>query len=130
MPEASILVVDDLPAWRARVQSILRARPEWEPIYEACDGLQAVEMANELSPDIVLLDIGMPRLNGIEAARQIRLAGLRSKIIFLTQENDADIRETALSTGAEAYLLKVNVGRQLLPAIEAALRNGHLEPAH
>jgi len=87
-------------------------------------------MANELSPDIVLLDIGMPRLNEIEAARQIRLAGLRSKIIFLTQENDADIRETALSTGAEAYLLKVNVGRQLLPAIEAALRNGHLEPAH
>jgi DNA-binding NarL/FixJ family response regulator len=78
-------------------------------------------MTRELLPDIVVLDIGMPALNGIEAAKRIRQDSPTSKIIFLTQNNDEDIRLEALATGAEAYLLKANAGSEFLPSVEAAL---------
>ena len=100
-------------------------RSEWQVICEVCDGLQAVEKAAELRPDIVLLDIGMPTLNGIEAAKRIRQGSPGSRIIFVTQDNDEDVRMAALATGAEAYLVKANAGSELLPAIDAALGNGH-----
>src|SRR6516162_3924544 len=87
-------------------------RSEWQVICEVCDGLQAVEKAAELRPDVVLLDIGMPTLNGIEAAKRIRQGSPGSRIIFV-------------ATGAEAYLVKANAGSELLPAIDAALGNGH-----
>src|SRR5215469_13577364 len=122
---ANILVADDVLDWRVRIRSILQRRPEWLVTCEACDGLQAVEKATELCPDIVLLHIGMPILNGIEAAKRIRQASPTSRIIFVTQDNDVDVRLSALATGAQAYLLKANAASELLPAIEAALRNGH-----
>lgn len=120
-----ILVVDDFAEWRVRVRSMLQARPEWKVIGEACDGLEAVQRTTELQPDIVLLDIGMPLLNGIEAAKRIRQDSPSSRIIFVTQENDADIRTEALATGAEGYLLKANAMNELLPAVEASSPNGH-----
>jgi DNA-binding NarL/FixJ family response regulator len=104
---------------------MLQARPEWKVIGEACDGLEAVQRTTELQPDIVLLDIGMPILNGIEAAKRIRQDSPSSRIIFVTQENDADIRSEALATGAERYLLKANAMEELLPAVEASSVNGH-----
>ena len=119
----SILVADDFVLWRDIVQSLLQARPEWQIIGEACDGLAAVQMTKELLPDIVVLDIGMPVLNGIEAAKRIRHDSPTSKIIFATQNNDTEIKTEALATGAEAYLLKANAGSELLPSIEAALKN-------
>jgi DNA-binding NarL/FixJ family response regulator len=122
---ANILVADDFLDWRVRIRSIMQRRPEWQVICEACDGLQAAEKATELRPDIVLLDIGMPILNGIQAANRIRQGSPTSRIIFLTQDNDEDIRMAALATGAEAYLVKANAASELLPAIDAALRNGH-----
>ena len=90
-----------------------------------CDGLQAVEKATQLRPDIALLDIGMPNLNGIEAAKRIRQASPGSRIIFVTHDGDQEVRMAALATGAEAYLLKANAWSELLPAIDAALGNGH-----
>ena len=120
-----ILVVDDFAEWRGRVRSMLQAQPEWQVIGEACDGLEAVQRTQELHPDIVVLDIGMPNLGGIEAAKRIRRDSPSSRIIFVTQENDADIRSAALATGAEAYLVKANAASELLPAIDAALGNGH-----
>jgi DNA-binding NarL/FixJ family response regulator len=98
---------------------MLETRPEWHVIGEACDGLEAVQRTTELQPDVVLLDIGMPALNGIEAAKRIRQDAPGSRIIFVTQESDAEIRTAALATGAEGYLLKVNAMRELLPAVEA-----------
>ena len=121
----NILVADDMLDWRVRLRSILQRRPEWLVSCEVCDGLQAVEKAIELHPDIVLLDIGMPVLNGIEAAKRIRQACPGSRIIFVTQDNDEDVRMSALATGAQAYLLKANAASELLPAIDAALWNGH-----
>ena len=87
---------------------------------EACNGQQAVQRTAELSPDLVLLDIGMPILNGIEAAKRIRSAFPGTKIIFLTRDHDADVRKAALDTGAGQYVLKANAASELLPAIDAA----------
>lgn len=122
-PPARILLVDDFEPFRRIVSAILQARPEWQIVGEACDGSEAVRMTRELLPDIVVLDIGMPVLNGIEAAKRIRQDSPTSKIIFLTQNNDEDIRLEALATGAEAYLLKANAGSEFLPSIEAALKD-------
>jgi len=122
---ANILVADDFLDWRVRIRSIVQRRPEWQVICEACDGLQAAEKATELRPDIVLLDIGMPILNGIQAAKRIRQGSPTSRIIFVTQDNDEDIRVAALAAGAEAYLVKANAASELLPAIDAALGNGY-----
>jgi len=120
-----VLVADDFLEWRVRIRSIVQQRPEWQVICEVCDGLQAVEKTAELRPDIVLLDVGMPILNGIEAAKRIRHTCRGSRIIFVTQDGDPDVRISALATGANAYVLKANAANELLPAIDAALRNGH-----
>ena len=77
----------------------------------------------QLSPDLVLLDIGMPVLNGLEAAARIRRASSRTKIVFVTQDNDADLWRAALAAGAEGYVLKANAASELLPTITAALLN-------
>ena len=115
-----ILLVDDFEQWRHAVRSILESVPGLEVAGEAANGLEAIEKAATLLPNIVLLDIGMPLLNGIEAAKRIRLSCPEMKIIFLTQEQDQDVRSTALATGAEAYILKSRVGCELLPIIEKA----------
>jgi len=117
-----ILVVDDHQPWRISVRAILKSNPSLLVIAEARDGVEAVEKAGTLRPDLVLLDIGMPRLNGIEAAKKIRRACPESRIIFVTQENDADIQRAALETGASAYLLKSKAFR-LLPTIETVMRS-------
>ena len=127
-PPLRILVADDFAEWRVRIHSILQSNPQLQVIGEACNGLQAVQKAAELLPDIVLLDIGMPILNGIEAAIQIREVSPGTRVIFVTQENDSDIRTAALAAGAEQYLVKANAARELLPAVEAALGDGHYSP--
>jgi len=96
----------------------LQERPGWQIVGQACDGLEAVQRSAELAPDLVILDIGMPFLNGIEAAKQIRQVSPATKIIFLTQDNDADLEKAALALGAEAYVVKSNVASALLPTID------------
>ncbi len=117
-----ILVVDDFAPWRQQVCSMLGARPELRAIVEAADGLEAVQKARALQPDLVLLDIGLPKLNGIEVARQIGKLCPRSKILFISQENSGDVVQGALATGAKGYLLKIDARRELLTAINTILR--------
>ena len=89
----------------AKRRSLLQARPaHGKVIAEASDGLEAVQKSEELKPDLVLLDIGLPKLNGIEAARRIRQLSPNSKIIFLSQVNDSEIVQAGLSTGALGYV--------------------------
>ncbi len=87
----------------------------------ASDGFEAVRKAEELKPDLILLDIGLPNLNGIEVARQVRKLVPRSKIIFLTQEFSADVVQLALSLGADGYVFKINAENDLLAAVEAVI---------
>jgi DNA-binding NarL/FixJ family response regulator len=117
-----VLVVDDFEHWRRQVHSLLQARPAWQVIAEASDGSEAVQKAEELKPDLIVLDVGLPNLSGIEAARQIRQRSPSSKIIFLSQNGDLDVVRAALDTGALGYVLKTDAGRELLPAMDAVLR--------
>jgi DNA-binding NarL/FixJ family response regulator len=117
-----VLVVDDFENWRRQVHSLLQARSAWQVIAEASDGSEAVQKAEELKPDLIVLDVGLPNLSGIEAARQIRQRSPSSKIVFLSQNSDLDVVRAALDTGALGYVLKTDAGRELLPAMDAVLR--------
>jgi DNA-binding NarL/FixJ family response regulator len=118
-----ILITDDYADWRQQVRLLLlKVQPEWQAISESSDGLEAVQKAQDLKPDIILLDIGLPKLNGIEAARRIRQVCPNSKIIFLSQNNDPDVVRAALDTGALGYVHKMDAGRELLLAVDAVLR--------
>jgi DNA-binding NarL/FixJ family response regulator len=119
---SDILVVDDFEPWRRFICSMLENGSELKVICEASDGLEAVRKAEELKPDLIVLDIGLPSLNGIEAARRIRELAPASKILFLSQESSADVVQGALSLGALGYVVKAHAGSELLPAVDAVLR--------
>ena len=116
-----ILIADDFKDWRRQVLLLFQARPEWQVIAEAADGPEAIQKAEELKPDLIVLDIGLPKLNGIEAARRIRQLSPSSKIVFLSQNNDLDVVRAALGT-AQGYVYKTDFRRDFLPAIQAVLR--------
>jgi len=115
-----VLVTDDYERWLRFVSAALAERPELEIIGHASDGFEAVQQAERLRPDLILLDVGLPTLNGIEAARQI-LPKHACKILFLSENRAPDIVEEALFTGAAGYVVKSDANRELLPAIEAVL---------
>ena len=119
-----ILIADDFPDWRKEIRAILSARPEWEILFEACDGLEAFEKAVELRPDVVVLDIGMPVMNGLQAGIKIRELCPAAHIIFVTQTRDHLLMEAAREMGAAGYILKTNVAAELLTVISAASENG------
>ena len=116
-----VLVVEDFAAFRQFICLTLGNSPDFRVIGEASDGLEALQMAVELRPDLILLDIGLPSLNGIEVARQMRSLVPESKVIFLTIESSADMVQEALSVGARGYVVKTMAESELLTAMEAVL---------
>ena len=120
-PIVRVLVVEDYEPFRRFVCSTLGKRPELQVVGEASDGLEALQKAVELRPDLILLDIGLPSLNGIEVARQMRSLVPESKIIFLTQESSSDLVQEALSLGARGYVTKNMVLEDLFAAVETVL---------
>ncbi len=116
-----MLVVEDFLPFRQFICSTLKQKDGLQVVGEVSDGLEAVHKAVELKPDLILLDIGLPTLNGIEAARQIRELAPESKIVFLSQESSPDIIEEALRLGARGYVVKTHAGNELLAAIEAVM---------
>jgi DNA-binding NarL/FixJ family response regulator len=118
-----VLLVDDNEPFRRFVREALGVRPDIQIVGEAIDGLEAVRKAQELEPGLIVLDIGMPGLNGIEAARRIRRLSPQSKILFLSQESSPEVVQEALSLGALGYVTKMNAARDLLIAVDAVLRN-------
>lgn len=116
-----VLVVEDFAPFQRFIASTLGQRRDLQIICEVADGLEAVQRAEELQPDLIILDIGLPALSGIEAARQIRRLAPESKIIFLSQESAAEIMQEALSLGALGYVVKTRAGSDLLPAVEAVI---------
>ena len=117
-----LLVVEDSEPFRKFICSTLGKRSELQIVGEATDGLDAVQKAEELQPDLILLDIGLPSLNGIEVARQIRKVSPKSKILFVSQESSADVVQGALGTGAQGYVVKSDARRELLEGVNAVLR--------
>jgi DNA-binding NarL/FixJ family response regulator len=117
-----VLVVDDVEDWRRFISSMLRAEPSFEVVCEVSDGLQAVQIAETLKPNIILLDIGLPGLDGIKAGELILKLAPETKIIFVSQEFDADIVRAALQLGAWGYVLKSDAARELVPAMHSAVR--------
>ena len=123
MASFRVLVVDDFEPFRRFICRTLRKREDLHVICEVSDGLKAVQKAQELKPDLILLDIGLPMLNGIEAARQIRELTPESKIIFVSNESSPDLVHEALTLGGVGYILKTMAGNDLLAAVEA-VRHG------
>ena len=116
------LVVEDSEHFRNFIYSTLTKRRELQVVDQVSDGLQAVRRAEELQPDLIVLDIGLPSLNGIEAARQIRRLSPKSRILFLSQESSVDVVREALGTGASGYVYKPDAGSELVEAVRAVLR--------
>jgi DNA-binding NarL/FixJ family response regulator len=111
--------VDDHEIVRKGLKSVLEARKDWEIIGEATTGREAVEMVEELKPDVVVMDISMPELNGLEAVRQIVKIAPRTEVLVLTMHESEDLVREVLEAGARGYLLKSDASRQLISAVEA-----------
>ena len=124
MPALRTLVVDDHEDLRKVLRSMLQEKTECVVIGEASDGLQAIEQAKELQPDLILLDLSLPKLNGMEAARQIRRLSPHSKIVFLSQDSSFEFVQEALRLGAAAYLLKSDATE--LPVVVDAVLQGEV----
>lgn len=118
-----VLVVDDHESWRRFALRMIQGLPNSEVVGEASDGLQAIRLAQQLQPDLIVLDIGLPRLNGIEAAGQIRQLCPSTKILFMTENRSAEIAKEALCTGGLGYVVKSAAANELFPALRAALHS-------
>jgi len=114
-----ILIADDHEVARRGIRSLLESHPGWEVCAEAKDGRDAVELATSTKPDLVLLDIGMPNLNGLEAARQILATSPNAAILILTMHDSDNVIREVLRAGARGFLLKSDAGRDLVAAVEA-----------
>ncbi len=114
-----ILMADDHEVARHGIRALLEAHAGWEVCAEAKDGREAVELASTVSPDLILLDIGMPNLNGLEAARQILASSPDTPILILTMHDSEQVVREVLRAGARGFLLKSDAGRDLVAAVEA-----------
>jgi len=115
-------VVEDFKPFRSFILSLFQEQPELYVLYEVSDGQEAVRRALELNPDLILMDIGLPTLNGIEAVRQIRKAIPKSKIVFVTQETSAEVVAEARNVGALGYVPKSRAAQDLFRAVTLVLR--------
>jgi DNA-binding NarL/FixJ family response regulator len=118
-----ILLADDHEVVRAGLRALLEEQNGWEVVAEAVDGREAVEKAGKLKPDVVVIDIAMPSLNGLEAVRQIVKAVPHTKVLVLTMYDSDPLIQQVLQAGARGYLLKSDAGRDLVSAIDALRRN-------
>ena len=120
-----ILLVDDHPIVRQGLRTLLQGRGDWQVVGEASDGIEAVEKVESLQPDVVVLDVTMPRMNGLEACRLIHQkqknknkdSGL--EVLFVTQHDSPQMMREALDAGARGYVVKSNAARDLLEAVES-----------
>jgi DNA-binding NarL/FixJ family response regulator len=113
-----ILLVDDHPVVRQGLRTLLEGRSDWEVVGEASDGIEALEKVASLGPDVVVLDVTMPRMNGIEACRLIQQKSPGREVLFVTQHDSPQMMREALTAGARGYVVKSNLARDLVQAVE------------
>src|ERR1700726_88841 len=119
-----ILIVDDHEVVRQGIRTILKARPQWELVGEAVNGKDAVEKAQKLNPDVILMDITMPEMSGIEATREISRLKLPAGILIFTMHESKNLAETVREAGARGLVLKSHAARDLLDALETLMNGG------
>jgi DNA-binding NarL/FixJ family response regulator len=117
-----VLVVDDFEPFQDFVCSTLEKKSQFQVICKAQDGLEAVRLARKLKPDLIVIDVGLPKVHGIEAIRQIREDLPKSIVLFVSQDSDADVVQRTFEVGGKGYVLKSQAGSDLLPALEAVLQ--------
>jgi len=118
-----VLVVDDYAPWRHFAKLALAVKPQVQIVGEAEDGMTAIQKALELKPDVVILDIGLPDMSGIQVSRRILEAAPKTRIVFLTENTSRDVVRDALLTGAQGYVVKSFAAKDLVPAVEAIMLN-------
>jgi DNA-binding NarL/FixJ family response regulator len=124
-----VLVVDDYAPWRHFVNLALAVKPEVQIVGEAENGITAIQKVSELTPDVVVLDIGLPDMSGIQVARRIVEMAPKTRILFLTENTSRETVRDALLTGAQAYVVKSFAAKDLVPALEAVLLDCHFVSA-
>jgi DNA-binding NarL/FixJ family response regulator len=122
MQGGRVLVVDDFAEWRRELCATIQEIPGLQVVGEAADGLEAIQKGKDLRPDLILLDIGLPRLNGIEVARRLSKVCPESKIIFVTENRSSDIREEGFRAGGSAFVIKSESASELIAAINFVLK--------
>jgi DNA-binding NarL/FixJ family response regulator len=122
MQGGRVLVVDDFAEWRRELCATIQEIPGLHVVGEAADGLEAIQKSKDLRPDLILLDIGLPRLNGIEVARRLSKVCPESKIIFVTENRSSDIREEGFRAGGSAFVIKSDSASELVAAINFVLK--------
>jgi DNA-binding NarL/FixJ family response regulator len=123
MKKIRILVADDHELVRRGLRAILEARADWEVVSEAANGREAVEQSRQLKPDVAVLDIAMPELNGLEATRQIVRAVPTTEVLILTMHESEQLVREVLNAGARGYVLKSDAGRELVSAVEQMIQH-------
>ena len=121
MSVVRILVVDDFVPWQHLVSRFLESETDLQIMSTAVDGTEAVQKAQELQPDLILMDLSLPGIDGIEATRQIGIVSPGSKVLFLTHHSEPDIVQAAFDAGASGYVFKSDFNADLIPAIRAVL---------
>jgi DNA-binding NarL/FixJ family response regulator len=123
MKIARLLIVDDHEVFRRGLRSLLEPFPEWQICGEAVDGIDAVEKFNTLKPDIVVMDITMPQMNGLEATKLIKRQCPAAQIVIVTQHDSPEVRSVALEAGAASFVTKSAVGNELVAAIKEIVKH-------
>lgn len=121
MSDIRILVVDDFLPWQRFVVNLFKTETDLKIIAVASDGFEAVRKAKELWPDLILMDVNLPRMNGYEATREIRIVSPASKILFVTEHRRCELIEGAFDVGASGYVLKSDSYSDLIPGVRAVL---------
>ena len=121
---ARILIVDDHEVVRQGVRTILKSRPQWEVVGEAANGKEALDQAKKLDADVIIMDITMPEMSGIEATRELAKMELRSAVLIFTMHESKNLADTVREAGARGFVLKSHAARDLLEALESLLGGG------
>lgn len=124
MKDLRILVVDDHEVFRRELRALLEAHPGWKVVGEAANGRDAAEMVKQLEPDVVVMDISMPEMNGLEATRSILETAPQTEVLILTMHKSEQMMREAVKAGARGYVLKSDASRDLVRAVEALSRHG------
>jgi len=121
MEPIKVLIVDDFEQYRKAIRRVLRRRSRFKIVGEASDGMEAVQKAGELRPDLILMDINLPGLGGVEAFRRVRKVSSESKILFVTAESSEEVLEEVFRLGAQGCLHKLDVAGELFEAVDAMM---------